>query len=101
MRGCGLHVGINRTLETAATSAVDFYTSVAIGANGNPIISHLDGNTSTVIWSCTCALMRPAPPAPTKRSKTAGDGRLVLVGCDLDGNPIISHHDNTTGDLEV
>ena len=42
-RSFGLVVGtVNRTLETIGN--VGAYTSVAIGADGNPIISHRDGS---------------------------------------------------------
>ena len=47
--------GTNRTLEE--NGDVGYYTSVAIGADGNPIIR---STTAPTIWSCTCARMRRA-----------------------------------------
>ena len=36
----GFASAVNRTLETDGT--VGYYTSVAVGADGNPVISHYD-----------------------------------------------------------
>ena len=43
-----LHWVFNYTLET--NNNVGNYTSIPIGVDGNPIISHLDATNS--IWSC-------------------------------------------------
>ena len=78
-RSFSLVVGtVNRTLETAGS--VGCYTSVAIGADGNPIISHRDStNDDLELYVCD----NPACTTGTNQTlETAGDVGSVLVGCD-------------------
>ena len=90
--------GTNRTLETGGD--VGYFTSVAIGADGNPVISHFDGtNRDLELYVCEDA----ACTSGTNRTlETGGDvGRYTSVAIGAEGNPIISHRDNTNDDLEL
>ncbi|MEC7457060.1 MAG: hypothetical protein VYE42_03460, partial [Actinomycetota bacterium] len=91
--------GINRELVTAGD--VGFYPSVAIGANGNPNIRPLDGTINGDLELCVCA-DATCTTGTNQTLETAGMvGLYSSVAIGADGNPIISHHDNTTGDLEL
>ena len=98
-RSFSLVVGtINRELVT--TGDVGEYASVAIGADGNPVISHHDApNRDLELYVC----VNPTCTTGTNQTlETAGMvGLYSSVAIGTDGNPIISHHDNTTGDLEL
>ena len=88
----------NYTLETAGS--VGFYPSVAIGADGNPVISHSDiSNNDLELYVCD----NPTCNGGTNLTlETAGNvGYYTSVAIGADGNPVISHHDATNGDLEL
>ena len=90
--------GTNQTLET--TNNVGAYTSVAIGADGNPIISHQDDtNFDLELYVCdnpTCAT------GTNQTLETGGAvGYFTSVAIGADCNPIISHLDDTNDDLEL
>ena len=89
---------INQTLET--DGSVGYYTSVAVGVDGNPIISHFD-NTNSDLELYVCD--NPACTTGTNQTlETAGHvGVETSVAIGADGNPIISHQDVTNGDLEL
>ena len=93
---------INYTLET--TGNVGYFTSVAIGADGNPVISHRDTtNDDLELYVCD----DPACTTGTNQTlETAGDvGYYTSVAIGVDGNPIVSHFANPSdfrhGDLEL
>ena len=89
---------INQTLETAGN--VGFYSSVAIGADANPIISHYDAtNDDLELYVCA----NPTCTTGTNQTlETAGSvGYYTSVAIGADGNPIISHYDITNADLEL
>ncbi len=98
-RSSSLIVGtVNRTLET--TGFVGFYTSVAIGADGNPITSHRDAtNADLELYVCA----NPTCTTGTNQTlETTGNvGNYTSVAIGTDGNPIISHTDITNADLEL
>jgi len=87
--------GANRALVTEGR--VGQFTSVAIGADGNPIISHYD-NTNADLELYVCA--NPTCTTGTNRTlvTTGIVGYFTSVAIGADGNPIISHHDDTNGD---
>ena len=87
-----------RTLDS--TGNVGFHTSIAIGLDGNPIISYYDGtNRDLKVAACD------DPTCTTSTNSTldsTGDvGGFTSIAIGLDGNPIISYYDNTTGDLKI
>ncbi|MDG1876342.1 MAG: S-layer homology domain-containing protein, partial [Acidimicrobiales bacterium] len=78
---------INRTLET--TDTVGYFTSVAVGADGNPVISHWDAtNFDLELYVCA----DPACTTGTNQTlETTGNvGWYTSVAIGNDGNPIIS-----------
>ena len=87
-----------RTLDS--TGDVGGFTSIAIGRDGNPIISNTDGtNGDLKVAACTnptCTI------STTATLDTNGDvGYFTSIAIGLDGNPIISHYDTTNGDLKI
>ncbi|MEC8503029.1 MAG: hypothetical protein VXY70_05605, partial [Actinomycetota bacterium] len=89
---------INYTLETVGYFGSN--PSVAIGADGNPIISYHDAtNGDLELYVCADA----ACTSGTNRTLETGDvGYFTSVAIGADGNPIISHRDdNTNNDLEL
>ena len=91
--------GTNRTLETGGD--VGWYTSVAIGANGNPIISHRDNtNDDLELYVCADATCTTGTNQTLEENGDVGNYTSVAIGAN--GNPIISHLDGTiNGDLEL
>jgi hypothetical protein len=87
-----------RTLD--ATGNVGYYTSIAIGANGNPIISYHDGtNDDLKVAACTNPTCTTSNNTPLDTTGTVGFDTSIAIGAD--GNPIISYHDWDNGDLKV
>ena len=88
-----------RTLDS--TGYVGDFTSIAIGLDGNPIISHYDTtNGDLKIAACT------NPTCTTTATITAIDttgyvGQYTSIAIGLDGNPFISYLDLDNGDLKV
>ena len=88
----------NSTFED--TARVGYYTSVAIGVDGNPIISHQDWtNKDFELYVCD----NPTCTTGTNQTLVTTDsvGYYTSVAIGVDGNPVISHYDATNGDLEV
>ena len=98
---------IDPTCTTATKSTIDnsndmvgAFTSIAIGANGNPIISYLDNaNKHLKVAACN----NPTCTTSTKSTiDSAGEvGQFTSIAIGANGNPIISYHDITNGDLKV
>ena len=94
--------GTNRTLVT--TDNVGYFTSVAIGGDGNPIISHRDGtNGDLELYVCADAA---CTTGTNQELETTGEvGFFTSAAIGADGNPVISHRslifDQPFGDLEL
>ena len=90
--------GTNQTLVIA--EALDFGTSIAIGTNGNPVISYHDNNDrDLVLYVCANPTCTTGTNRPLVTDGSAGYYSSIAI--DTDGNPIISHHDQTNRDLEL
>jgi hypothetical protein len=92
-----------RTITSLSTvdniGVVGFYTSVAVGAGGNPIISYWDvGSDALKVAACT----NPTCTAATLSivDNTGDVGRFTSITIGADANPIISHFD-ASGELKV
>ena len=102
----------NPTCTTSTITTIDSagdvgaWTSIAIGVNGNPIISHLDaGNLDLKIAACnnpTCEALGGAPAATNTTIDSAGVvGFWPSMTIGTNGNPIISYGDLENYDLKV
>jgi hypothetical protein len=87
------------TVDNAGNTGYD--TSITIGTNGNPIISYHDGtNTALKVIACTnpgCTGVQT--PITLDVAGSTGYDTSITIG--IDGNPIISYHDLTNGNLRV
>lgn len=73
-------------------------TSVAIGTNGNPIVSYLeDGTGDLSVAVCNDPTCTTATIAPV--DTTGGTNSSIAIG--IDGNPVISYRHGTSGQLNV
>jgi hypothetical protein len=86
------------TLDSVGMVGIE--TSIAIGTNGNPIISYRDGlNNDLKIAACN------NPTCTTSNNFTIDSGGSVgyetSITIGTNGNPIISYYDGTNGDLKV
>ena len=88
----------NYTLETAGS--VGFYSSVAIGADGNPVISHTDlSNDDLELYVCDNPTCTTGTNLTLETTGFVGYDTSVAIGAD--GNPVISHTDIFNNDLEL
>jgi aspartate carbamoyltransferase regulatory subunit len=86
------------TLDSAGQVGAE--TSIAIGTNGNPIISYHDStNGDLKIAACN------NPTCTTSTNTTidsAGNvGQYTSIAIGINGNPIISYYDNWNGALKI
>jgi hypothetical protein len=87
-----------RTLDS--TGNVGYFTSIAIGTDGNPIISYYDGtNRDLKVAACTNPTCTTATTSPIDTTGNVGWFTSIAIG--IDGNPIISYQDGTNADLKV
>ena len=98
---------IDPTCTTATKSTIDNsndmvgeFTSIAIGANGNPIISYLD-NTYKDLKVAACNNPTCTTSTNTTIDSASEVGLFTSIAIGTNGNPIISYHDITNGDLKV
>ena len=90
--------GTNQTLEE--NGDVGRWPSVAIGADGNPVISHQDATNFDlelyVRGNPTCT------SGTNQTLETTGEvGNYSSVAIGADGIPVISHRDDTFWDVEL
>ncbi len=92
--------GSSRTAVDAA-GIVGEYTSLAIGTDGNPVVSYFD-RTNRDLKVAKCATPTCTGPAAITAVDTVDDvGRYTSLAIGTDGNPVVSYYDNTNGDLKV
>ena len=89
---------INRTLEDLGPES--YYMSVAIGADGNPIISHADAtNNDLELYVCADAACTSGTNQTLETTGEVGNYSSVAIGAD--GIPVISHRDDTFWAVEL
>jgi hypothetical protein len=87
-----------RTLDS--TGDVGGFTSIAIGLDGNPIISHYDAtNGDLKVAACTNPTCTTSTTITLDSMGEVGWHTSIIIG--LDGNPIISYYDWDNRDLMV
>ena len=84
-----------------STDIVGYFTSIAIGDNGYPVISYFDfTNTALKVAACTAADCTGTPTVTTVDSD--GDvGRETSIAISNNGYPVISYYDATNTALKV
>ncbi len=108
---CKLVDDFPRSFEASSclghASAVDtggftgLYTSIAIGTDGNPVISYYD-STNGDLKVAKCANPACTGAATLTAVDTAGDvGHYTSIAIGTDGTPVISYWDATNADLKV
>lgn len=89
---------------TAVDSAgsVGAFTSLAIGADGNPVISYADvGNTNLKVARCNDPACVGGNETLSTVDDTGNVGSDTSIVIGHDGNPIVSYLDNGGGHLKV
>ncbi|NDE60549.1 MAG: hypothetical protein EB010_14280, partial [Acidimicrobiia bacterium] len=87
-----------RAIDT--TGNVGVYTSIAIGTNGNPIISYRDNTNGYLkVAACTNPTCTTSTNTTLDTNGNVGYDTSITIG--IDGNPIISYQDFSNGDLKV
>ena len=96
--------GANETITTVDNSAnaVGSYTSLAIGTNGFPVISYYDA-TDGNLWVAKCndAACAGANETISVVDASGNVGSYTSIAIGIDGFPVISYFDLTSGSLKV
>jgi hypothetical protein len=83
-----------------STGVVGLFTSIAIGIDGNPVISYWEGtNTSLKVAACNNPTCTTSTNTTIDSAGVVGTDTSITIG--TNGNPIISYWDDTNGDLKV
>ena len=95
--------GTNRRIRNGAGTAVGDFTSAALGADGNPIIAHLDtwndGTNISGLDLYVCGDAACTSGTNEKLVNVNGVDFSLVVGSD--GNPIITYFDDFEDDLRM
>ena len=85
-----------------STGDVGYYTSIAIGTNGNPIISYYDlTNSDLKVAACNNPTCTTSTNTTIDSNSTGIDGQFTSIAIGTNGNPIISYYDETNNDLKI
>lgn len=95
---------INPSVTTVDSSAnVGLWNSLAIGADGFPVISYYDGTNSHLkVAKCAnsaCTSQAAASPATVDSANGAGQWSTIAIGAD--GNPFVAYIDQGSLSLKV
>lgn len=92
---------VSTTVDDPANE-VGWYSSIAIGTDSLPIVSHYDANSATLrVTHCgnaACTAGNVTTPIKTER---AGVGQFTSIAIGADGLPVISYRDETLLALSV
>ena len=92
----------NTITTVFSTNNVGLNTSIAIGTDGNPVISFEDAtNGNLKVAHCGNASCSAGNTIRTVESPPAIVGIYTSIAIGTDGNPVISYYDVTNGDLKV
>jgi len=77
-------------------------TSIAIGTDGNPVISYLDDtNGDLKVARCNDPACAGGGETITAVDTAGNVGTDTSIAIGTDGNPVISYRDTTNSDLKV
>lgn len=84
------------------TNAVGYYSAIAIGADGLPIVAHYDANAADLrVTHCGNAACTSGNVTTVADDSANAVGSYVDIGIGTDGRPVISHFDGSAGTLKV
>jgi hypothetical protein len=91
------------TVDDPPANLVGFYTSIAIGADGFPVISYYDVTASSLkVAKCVNAACTGASTITTVDDQPANVvGWYTSIAIGADGFPVVSYFDQTAGSLKV
>jgi hypothetical protein len=83
-------------------SVLGVYTSIAVGADGLPVISYLDNTAGSLkVAHCANGACTGAATITTVDDPTNAVGTYTSIAVGVDGLPVISYWDSTTGTVKV
>ncbi|MFK7919946.1 MAG: collagen-like protein [Ilumatobacter sp.] len=83
-----------------STTDAGYDSSIAIGANGNPIISYSDGSLFDLkVAACDNSTCTSSTITTLDSADQVGSSTSIAIG--TDGNPVISYYDSTNSDLKI
>lgn len=90
------------TLVDDPGNQVGFYSSIAIGFGGLPVISHHDVTAKALrVTRCGNVACTAGNVSTTVEASAESMGHYSSIAIGADGLPVISHHNTTTGTLRV
>ncbi|MFL7792378.1 MAG: hypothetical protein AB8I69_09580, partial [Anaerolineae bacterium] len=101
---CGDLLCSSGNISTTVDSAGDVgeWTSIAIGADGLPVVSYRDvTNADLKVLHCGDPLCSSGNISTTVDSSTADTGRMTSIAIGTDGLPLVSYWDASNGDLRA
>ena len=97
-------VGSNETVSTVDPNAADVgqHTSIAIGTNGNPVVSYYDAtNGNLKVARCNDKACAGGNERISTIDSIGDVGQYSSLAIGTNGNPIIGYYDATNGNLKV
>ncbi len=92
----------NNTITTVDSAGnVGMYSSIAIGADGLPVVSYYDASNGALkLLHCGNVTCNSANTTTTVDA-TANVGAFTSIAIGMDGMPVVSYYDNANADLKV
>lgn len=90
------------TLVDDRANSVGYYTSIAVGTDGMPVVSYLDGTAGALMVArCANPACTGAATITTVDNPPTSVGLFTSVAIGADGLPVVSYFDTSAGLLKV